>query len=87
MELQKYKEPFMVTTVQDIIDYCSLFEWTEHIINQVFFLGKDIISVSNNLTGPWTITVNDYSWSEIFHSYKHLTQSIQNVLDGRNKNC
>lgn len=77
--------PFMVSSVQNICDYVSLFEGSDQPFNQEFFLGKDTISISYNLGEPWKITVNAYSWSEMIHSYKQLSQSIQNVLDREHK--
>ena len=87
MELQKvrFAEPFMVTTVRDICEYCSLFEESHEAFNQEFFLGKETVTISHDVTGPWTITVNGYSWSEMIHTYKQLSQTIQNALDRGHK--
>lgn len=79
------EEPFMVNSVQDISDYCSLFDGTDHIINQEFFLGKDTIKIVSSMTEPWKLTVNDYTWSEPIHSYTQLAKSLQFELDRDHK--
>lgn len=80
------EEPFMVNSVQDIADYCSLFEEDpDHIINQEFFLGKDTIKIVSSLTEPWKLTVNDYTWREPIHSYTQLAKSLKFELDRDHK--